>query len=331
MRKCWYVSATWGIHDERWVSALSSEGFTPTVLSVARDSVDLSAIRMAIANDGPAIPVLAGPLIPVAHALVGIPNRLVGLSWGFDLADSDHDDLTWLPHLDHLIVDSPVTRTIAESHGVAPSRISELPWGVDLAHFTPEGPRRDLTQLGVPPDTYTVVSLRAHEPLYRVADIIDAWAIVQSELPGSILVVGNDGSQTEELMGRAQELGIDPFVRFLGRIPEADLAPLLRAVDAYVSTSPIDGTSVTLLQAMACQTPVVVTDTPGNRAWITHGVSGRLFPASDTQGLAAQLVDTLAHSSTDTRGAMVHAARDEVVRRADWRTNTRALNDALAP
>lgn len=331
MNRCWYVSETWGIHDQRWVSALTSEGFTPTVLSVARDGVDLSEIRTTLVSDDPSVPVLAGPLTAITHALVGIPHRLVGLSWGFDLADPGARDLTWLTQLDHLIVDSPATRTIAIGAGLAPDQISEIPWGVDLNQFTPEGPLWDLTDLGVAPHTQTVVSLRAHEPMYRVGDVIEAWAGVLAELPGSILLVANEGSETDQLRRRVAELGIETSVHFLGRVPEGDLAPLLRVVDAYVSTSPIDGTSVTLLQAMACQAPVIVADIPGNSAWITEGVTGRLFPPSDTRTLAHQIAATLREASRGAGADMTVAARGEVVHRADWRTNTRSLGRALAP
>lgn len=331
MNRCWYISETWGVHDHRWVSALTSEGFTPSVLSVARDEVDLSEIRATLVGDDPTVPVLAGPLTPITHALVGIPHRLVGLSWGFDLADPGPRDLTWVAQLDHLIVDSPATREIAIGLGLAPTYVSEIPWGVDLQHFTPEGPLWDLTDLAVAPHTQTVVSLRAHEPMYRVGDVIDAWADVLTEMPGAILLVGNDGSETDQLRRRVKELGIESFVRFLGRVPEDDLAPLLRVVDAYVSTSPVDGTSVTLLQAMACQAPVIVADIPGNSAWITEGDTGRLFPPTNTRILADQIVAALREESTGGDGGMTVAARGEVVHRADWRTNTHSLRRALAP
>jgi glycosyltransferase involved in cell wall biosynthesis len=48
-----------------------------------------------------------------------------------------------------------------------------------------------------------------------------------------------------------------------------------------VSASEVDGTSVTLLQAMACGTPVVVSDIDGNRGWVTEGKTGRLFRTGD--------------------------------------------------
>ena len=50
----------------------------------------------------------------------------------------------------------------------------------------------------------------------------------------------------------------------------------LNAADIYVSTSLSDGTSLSLLEAMACSLPVVVTDIPANKEWITDGHNGFL-------------------------------------------------------
>ncbi|MDD2859074.1 MAG: glycosyltransferase, partial [Candidatus Nanopelagicales bacterium] len=84
-------------------------------------------------------------------------------------------------------------------------------------------------------------------------------------------------------------------------------------------------TSVTLLQAMACRTPVVVSDTPGNLGWVEDGVTGATFATGSVAGLASALMSSLA---SPTR-ASVQAARDEVVREADWQRNISRLEQPL--
>jgi len=319
---CWYVSSNWGVHDQRWVKALQDQGFRVLIRSINDDATGLATARGDIESSPAHWPVVAGPLEVVTETLTGIPNRLVGLSWGFDLLthESSEVDRSWLTELDHLIVDSVQTERIAREAGLAEEAISVIPWGVDLEVFTTDGTNT--------PSPF-VLSLRAHEPLYRVDDLFEAWPHVLDRQPDAVLLIGNSGSLTEEFEKSVKQRGLQPSVRFLGRIPESDLPELLRSVKTYVSTSPIDGTSVTMLQAMACGVPVVVTDTENNRSWITHQESGYLFESGDSNDLAEQLHRSLAAGQLDRR-AMTAAARATVVERADWTANTKRLREIVA-
>ena len=128
MDPCWYITASWGIHDERWAKALRDQGFAPSIISLERDVCTAQEAREQLgraAGKGDASPVLAGPLTLVTTQLVGIPQRLIGLSWGFDLMITDGIPGN-LDRLDHLIVDSPASAEVAEAAGVPSSRISPI-------------------------------------------------------------------------------------------------------------------------------------------------------------------------------------------------------------
>lgn len=331
---CVYVTQGWGIHDERWASALLEVGLTPHVVSLGRDASDALELREAVARaaDG-RLPVLAGPLDTITPALVGLDLPIVGLSWGYDLtrAGERGEDLSWLTRLSGLIIDSSWNARLARAAGVESDRIAYLPWGVDLSVFAFHGPWIDAFQLGVPPHAPLVVSLRAHEPLYRVTDIVEAFAgvprrrDVHEDFPDPYLIVGHEGSLTEELRSLAQERGIADRVRFIGRVTEEELVPLLGRAACYVSAAEVDGTSVTLLQAMACGTPVVVSDTPGNRDWVVDGDTGLTFPTGDVAALTDALIRMTAHYPI----ALVERARRQVEERADWRANLRHLRTVL--
>ena len=334
MSGCVYATAGWGIHDARWVGALQDVGRVPVVVSLGRDAADADDLRRAVsaaAADGR--PVLAGPLDTVTRDLVDSRVRLVGLSWGYDLHDLHRDgvDLTWLTRLDGLILDSEANRLIALAAGVEPERITFLPWGVDLATFTFHGPWVDAFQLGVPPHAPLVVSLRGHEPIYRVADILAAFARVSrpdglhEDVTDPYLIVGHTGSLTQALRQQASDLGIAARTRFIGSVPEAELAPLLGRAACYVTAAEVDGTSVTLLQAMACGTPVVASATPGNLGWIVDGATGFTFPTGDV----AALTDVLGRVTADYPTGVVLRARERVVADADWQANLSRLRRAM--
>lgn len=332
---CVYATRGWGIHDERWVNALLEVGRSPFVVSWKPEEFDALEFREAVvaAAEG-GLPVLAGPLDTVAPVLAGSGAAVVGLSWGYDLTEaaSRGDDLTWLGRLDGLIVDSSWNRQIAIDAGVAEEVVTYLPWGVDLDTFVFHGPWIDAFELGVPPHAPLVVSLRAHEPLYRVEDIIRAFAAVPRRLdihedfPDPYLIVGHEGSQTGALRDLAGELGVMDRVRFIGRVAEPELVPLLGRAACYVTASEVDGTSVTLLQAMACGTPVVASATPGNLDWVRDGDTGYTFPTGDVKALAEVLIAVTARYPI----AMVERARHQVQERADWSANLSRLAQALS-
>lgn len=319
---CVYASATRGLHDRRWIGALRSQGFDPIAV-VRRADEDDDAFRSRVAQAADGAPVLAGPLDSVALALTGLP-RVVGLSWGFDLHRMAEQRRRSLRELHGLIVDSEATKALAIGAGVDAAAITFLPWGVDLDAFSPTGPGLDPARWALPPGASLVVSLRALEAEYGVSDIVEAWPMVVSGHPGAHLLIGNDGSLRDQLEAQVTALGAAGTVSFIGSLPEGELPALLRSASAYVSMSRIDGTSVTLLQAMACGAPVVVSDIPGNRPWIDDAVSGRLVSIGDRRGLARAIGEAL-----DRGAGWTAPARSLVERDADWPANGRRLRAAL--
>jgi glycosyltransferase involved in cell wall biosynthesis len=346
---CVYATAGWGIHDERWVAALLEIGFHPHVVSLGRDAADALELREAVLAASTVgdqrRPVLAGPLHNVTFALADLPIPVLGLSWGYDLSDLDRElkrelkselksngaDLSWLTHLRGLIIDSEANRAIALAAGVEADRLTFMPWGVDLDAFPFHAPWIDAFELGVPPHAPLVLSLRAHEPIYRVSDIIRALARVprrdgiHEDFPDPHLIIAHRGSLTDELKALVRELDIEARTRFIGTVPESDLVPLLGRASCYVTASEVDGTSVTLLQAMACGTPVIASDTPGNRGWVTEGLTGHLFPVGDIDALTRSLIEVTARYPQE----LVDRARQLVERDADWQANLGRLAGAL--
>jgi len=319
-----YVSNTEGVHDDRWISAMRTSGCTVTPLRVdPMDSAVLRTVEHLVSDLGIDL-VVAGPLTTCTGTLAGVRIPLVGLSWGFDLHQMAGDERafasSWITQLAGLIVDSESTRAIAEELGVQSHRIELIPWGVDLEEFDPDGPQANYPAL--PSTARVVLSARAHEPLYRVGEIVAAFERGRDLWGDDVyLVVINDGSLTPDLRNAA---GVHTL--FVGRVTEEDLAAWLRRSDVYVSASETDGSSVTLLQAMACGTRVLVSDIPGNREWIRDGVNGRLFPLGDIEALQQALAEVLA--STEELGDTAEAL-DEVRARADWSRNSSRLCSLL--
>lgn len=322
-----YATNGWGIHDERWITALRSLHFDPHIVSLSKGAGSPSELREHVAHlqaKHPQAPIFAGPLDSVTIHLAGLPH-LVGLSWGFDLQSPNSAVLDFLPTLQGLVVDTEMNRKLALHHGLDETRITVLPWGVDLDRFFPDGPEADRNSLNIPADAPIMLSLRAHEHIYRIQEIIEAFALIHETDPAPILVIGNHGSLTERLRQRVAELALDDHVFFIGQRHEDELPALLRGASVYVSASEVDGTSVTMLQAMACGTPCIVTDLPQNEAWVEDGVSGFTFTSGNTK----QLAHAMTRALNETPESMTDAALQRVQHGADWAANLPKLAEVL--
>ena len=110
------------------------------------------------------------------------------------------------------------------------------------------------------------------------------------------------------------------IVTIRGQIPPSDMPKWFRAADAYVSCARSDGTSISLLEAMATGLPVVVSDIPSNREWVTAGENGWLAKVGSCQEFADRLLSVASLSPEQTRG-IGERNRQIVAQRADWDKN----------
>ena len=315
MTRCLYASLTRGVHDARWIQALRSIGLD--VVDTARvDFTSDAAFEKYVAFQAShAAFVIAGPL-DTAQRIAQQADSVILLSWGFDLQEADESHLD-LQRFVAVIVDSTANLKIAEARGAR--NIMLVPWGVDLAELNAATDAADLAPFGIARSERVVLSLRAHEELYRVADIIEAFAMIETD---ARLVVGNTGSLTAQLQDQARQLGVD--ATFIPAVTEDRVPALLRRSSVYVTASRVDGSSVTLLQAMACGVPVVASANAGNADWVANGITGFMFPVGDSADLAHAIQRALNGGDSVTEAALA-----QIRERADWKRNIRQLEEFL--
>lgn len=148
----------------------------------------------------------------------------------------------------------------------------------------------------VPADLSTVwplkrdwaLSCRLHKPLYRVDAVIKGFGAIAPVAPGWRLEVAASGSETAALTRLASECGAGNAVEFTGMLsPELLTRSYLRS-KLYLSFPSSDGTSVSLLEAMAHGCFPVVSDLPANREWIVDGLNGLVVANAQDLPLAIQ-------------------------------------------
>jgi glycosyltransferase involved in cell wall biosynthesis len=206
--------------------------------------------------------------------------------------------------------------------GTPPVKILKVYFGIDEDVFHPpaESPGA-APRVGI-----RIISTRNLYQIYGVEQLIDAFTSLR-EYAVATLVICGDGPERERLERKTEQLGLGGRVEFRGRLGSGALAGELRAADVYVSTSRSDSTSVSLLEAMACGVPPVVTDIPANREWIREGENGILVPPGDPVSLAAAI-----HRMIDDR-ALASAARELNLRlvreKGLWKDNMEIVEGAF--
>ena len=100
----------------------------------------------------------------------------------------------------------------------------------------------------------------------------------------------------------------DPLLRervhLLGRVPHERVQHLMRAADLFVLGSHREGSGFSLIEALACGLPPVVTDIPSFRSLTGAGAVGALWPCGDPRALCAALLSIAAHVSPAGRAAV---------------------------
>jgi len=89
--------------------------------------------------------------------------------------------------------------------------------------------------------------------------------------------------------------------------------------DLYISPSHVDGSSVSLMEALASGLLCLVSDIPGNREWIKDGVNGWLFRDGDVDDLAEKISNAIKNRKLFKN--IGDAARKTAEQKADWKMN----------
>ncbi|HSM26139.1 MAG TPA: glycosyltransferase, partial [Anaerolineaceae bacterium] len=111
-----------------------------------------------------------------------------------------------------------------------------------------------------------------------------------------------------------------------GVINQIDLPKYYHASDLYISASFSDGSSVSLLEALACGLPVLVSDIPGNKEWIIDQENGWLFQTGDIESLTKKILDVNRKKNDLT--SIKKLARITAEEKANWKLNFEKLLNA---
>ena len=200
-----------------------------------------------------------------------------------------------LERVDYVLCNS--TFTLAHVLKTAtPKGTKVIPPGVDTQTFQPqtESSTNIILPPNIPKDRLVIFTVGRLIEWKGHTYLIEALHLLKED-PRIHLLIGGEGSLRQELEGQVKESGLTDRVTFLGHIPN-HLTPLYYTLaDVYVQPSIIDkdgnteGLGVTLLEAMACETPCVGSETGGISDIIIDGKNGFLVKPADPMQLADRI------------------------------------------
>jgi len=199
--------------------------------------------------------------------------------------------------------------------GVDPAKIMVLAKGIDLRRYK----YKPVHYTG---EVHAIVT-RSLTPDYRHATILKAIEIVKKNgIPIKLTIVGSGFLKTK-LEALAAGLGVADNVKFTGVIPNDELPDYLAECDLYISMPCTEGVSSSLFEAFASGCYPMVTDVPGNRAWIKDKINGRLIKTDDYEMLAGAIEEYF-HQRGDL-GTALEYNRKVVEEKASYEKNMKAI------
>jgi glycosyltransferase involved in cell wall biosynthesis len=192
-------------------------------------------------------------------------------------------------------------------------------------HAISESTRDDLVERGVPRERIEVIypgvdstwycpdpaTPRAERPTFLYVGRLKRYKGVEIALralwvarrtrPDLTLEIAGQGDDRARLESTARAIGLGDAVRFLGFVREDEKRRLLRRAWALVFPSPKEGWGISNVEAAACGTPALASDSPGLRESVRHGQTGYVVPHGDANALAERMLALAADAALVAR------------------------------
>jgi len=206
-------------------------------------------------------------------------------------------------------------RLVTEYHYPA-GRTVTIYNGVDLALFKNEN-RVDSQPMSVKqthiPEAFRMICVARLSPVKRIDILLESLALLdQMGKKWACTIVGG-GPLEKELIRKAESLGLESRVRFTGHVEQ--VRSFMEAADLAILSSEKEGLPLSLVEAMACGLPCVVTDAGGNREIVKHGETGLVVEVGSSKQLAEGIAYCMDHA--EERVKMGQAAQRLAYERFD--------------
>lgn len=203
-----------------------------------------------------------------------------------------------------------------------------VPFGIDTELFRPH--RRETAG-----DALVIGTVKTLSPTYGIDLLIQAFALLHKRLEISepelarrlqLKIVGG-GPDLMRLKHLADSLGVAPASTFVARVEHHEVVKQLNSLDIYVALSRRESFGVAILEASACELPVLVSDVGGLPEVVDNGVTGLIVPNENVEAAASALLKLV--KDRHMRKNMGLAGRQLVCARYEWSHNVEQMERIL--
>jgi glycosyltransferase involved in cell wall biosynthesis len=304
-----YIGETKGIHDLRFIKAIG-ERFQLDSFFLSEngdlEKIDYSQYDLIVAAP------LTRP-ISVIPSSTQIP--IVGISLAYDLNSvSARAALSAnLQECSFIICDCQyIYDKIINEYGINQKRVGVIAYGCDLDLFVAKSPKTFNEQ--------NLLVTRNWFPTHSNRIVIDALQRLHNQGIDLKCTFVGDGPELQESKRELIEKSINSNISFLGSKSPIEISQLMETHEIYISASQSDGSSVSLMEALASGMICVVSNFPSNLEWIKDRYSGFLFQNGSEESLANTLKEVLA-LDPQSLATIGERARKIAAEKANWGKN----------
>ena len=149
-------------------------------------------------------------------------------------------------------------------------RVDVLNNAVNLQAYTPTEEKRAQmrVQLGIPAEAFVLGHVGRFMEMKNHGFLVDVFQNVVQQRPGAMLCLVGDGELKEQTMRKAEKLGLEKSVLFLGN--RSDVPQVLSAFDVFVFPSVWEGFPLTMIEAQGAKLPCFVSDSVNHEVKLTN-------------------------------------------------------------
>ena len=200
--------------------------------------------------------------------------------------------------------------------------VNVIPFGVNTDEF-----RKKEVQSLFDKDTFVFGSIKPLETLYNTDVLIKSFAALKANNSAAkikLLIIG-EGSQANTLKQLVLDLNIKEEVVFTGRIPFSQIADYYNMLNVLVNISDYESFGVSVIEAMACEKPVIVTNTGGLKEIVENSNFGSLVEVGNIEQTTAEMQKYALDKELTQR--VGKQAREKVVLKYNWNDNIQQMID----
>jgi len=304
------------VHTQRIESALLSHGHIVDTFCIADCNTEMSLIKYETC--------LISPLRKVPSDIYQcLPPSYFYASMAFEVLyemiekqiEPDSEFKYQVSGASGFIIDSDSVGGAIDRIFALNGKYLNIPYGVESKLFS----KIELKNSG----TIHIAAIRNWAEVHRQAELFSMLVELLEEQKDVIIHIAGSGKKKSETLVLLEKFLIRGQIIDHGNVSNSELVEILKMSHIYLNNSSIDGSSVSMLEAMAVGALIITTDTLENRRWVKPGIEGLLFNETPVPKIRQAI--ELIQGQSENYHRMIQTAQSRVINEANWDFNGKLL------